>query len=160
MPREERYRNFLECLNKNVKIVVGTRSAVFAPIDGLTTIIIYKESSSDHYETRSPGWNSKDVAKRRAKMEDLSVIYLGYCPSIEIANSIDNVEVLFEFHQSSVNVAAFNPDSGTLLPGRIFPEISTGILPVDGDNSEPLRKDVIIDIAPEQGYSGSSVIGY
>lgn len=123
MPREERYRNFLECLNKSVKIVVGTRSAVFAPIDGLTTIIIYKESSSDHYDIRSPGWNSKDVAKRRAKMEDLSVIYLGYCPSIEIANSIDNVEVLFESHQSSVNVAAFNPDSGTLLPGRIFPEI-------------------------------------
>jgi hypothetical protein len=43
---------------------------------------------------------------------------------------------------------------------RIFPEISPGIIPVDGDNSEALRQDVIIDIAPEQGYSGSSVIGY
>ena len=43
---------------------------------------------------------------------------------------------------------------------RIFPEISPGMIPVDGDNSEPLRKDVIVDFSPEQGYSGSSVIGY
>lgn len=128
MPREERYKNFLECMNEGQRIVVGTRSSVFAPINGLSTVIIYKESSPDHFEIRSPGWNSKDVAKRRAKMEGLNVISLGYCPSIEIANSIEAGEVLFESHQSSLNVAAFNPDSGTLLPGRIFPEIRKALL--------------------------------
>jgi primosomal protein N' (replication factor Y) len=128
MSREERYENFLSCLIKGKKIVVGTRSSIFAPVDGLATIIIYKESSPEHFEIRSPGWNSKDVAKRRAKMEKLEIVSLGYCPSIEIAHLIEAGEVLFEGHQSSVSVAAFNPDSGTLLPGRIFPEIRKALL--------------------------------
>jgi primosomal protein N' (replication factor Y) len=52
MPRDERYESFLECQNQILKIVVGTRSSVFAPINDLSTILIYKESSSGHYEIR------------------------------------------------------------------------------------------------------------
>jgi primosomal protein N' (replication factor Y) len=50
--REERYRNFLLAIRLESSIVVGTRSAIFAPVRNLAGIIIYKESSPDHYDHR------------------------------------------------------------------------------------------------------------
>jgi primosomal protein N' (replication factor Y) len=52
--REERYRNFLLAMRLQSSIVVGTRSSVFTPVNNLAAIIIYKESSPDHFDLRSP----------------------------------------------------------------------------------------------------------
>ena len=128
MSREQRYANFLECLSDNKKIVVGTRSAVFAPVSELSTIIIFKESSPEHYEIRSPGWNTKEVAIKRSSLEKVNLITVGFCPSLQMAHAIDEGESEFEPHQRSVVVRAFNPDLGTLLPGRIFPEIRKALM--------------------------------
>ena len=144
MPREERYANFLDCLSDSRKIVVGTRSSVFAPVSELSTIIIFKESSPDHYEIRSPGWNSKDVANKRSKLEKLNVITLGFCPSIQVAHAIDEGICDFEPHQSAVVVHAFNPDLGTLLPGRIFPEIR-----------KALKNGPVLFLAARKGYGNA-----
>ena len=43
---------------------------------------------------------------------------------------------------------------------RIFPEIGSGDLPVESDNTEPLREDVIIDLTPQQGYLSTALLGY
>ena len=43
---------------------------------------------------------------------------------------------------------------------RIFPEIESGILPVDEDNTESLRKDIVVDLNPEQGYSSTAIMGF
>jgi primosomal protein N' (replication factor Y) len=85
MPREERYRNYLLAMHGQNCVVVGTRSAIFAPVNNLSTIIVHKESSHDHYEVRSPGWNSRTVALMRSKMEAVKVILTGFSPSIEVS---------------------------------------------------------------------------
>ena len=144
LSREERYANFLECLSDTRKIVVGTRSAIFAPVFGLSTIIIYKESSAEHYEVRSPGWNSKNVAKKRSMMENLDLITVGYCPSIQMAHEIDEGKVVFKSHQKPVVVNAFDPDLGTLLPGRIFPEIR-----------KALKNGPVLFLAARKGYGNA-----
>ena len=144
LSREERYANFLECLSDTRKIVVGTRSAIFAPVFGLSTIIIYKESSAEHYEVRSPGWNSKNVAKKRSMMENLDLITVGYCPSIQMAHEIDEGKAVFESHQKPVVVNAFDPDLGTLLPGRIFPEIR-----------KALKNGPVLFLAARKGYGNA-----
>lgn len=144
MSREERYSNFLNCLRDNKKIVVGTRSSVFAPVSELSTIIIFKESSPEHYEIRSPGWNSKDVAKKRCMLENLELITVGYCPSVQMAHAIDEGTVEFEPHQLPVVVNAFNPDHGTLLPGRIFSEIR-----------KALKNGPVLFLAARKGYGNA-----
>jgi primosomal protein N' (replication factor Y) (superfamily II helicase) len=144
MSREERYANFLECLSDGTKIVVGSRSSVFAPVSELSSIIIFKESSPEHYEIRSPGWNSKDVAKKRSKLEKVNLITVGFCPSLQMAHAIDEGESDFEPHQSSVLVHAFNPDLGTLLPGRIFPEIR-----------KALKNGPVLFLAARKGYGNA-----
>ena len=144
MSREERYANFLDCLSDSKKIVVGTRSSVFAPISELSTIIIFKESSPEHYEIRSPGWNSKDVATKRATLEKVNLITVGFCPSLQMAHAIEEGESEFEPHQRPVVVHAFNPDLGTLLPGRIFPEIR-----------KALKNGPVLFLAARKGYGNA-----
>ena len=80
-PRDVRYRNFLKAMQMDKCIVVGTRSAVFAPVNNLKTIIVFKESSQDHFEIRSPGWNTSAIARMRSEIEKVSIVYTGFTPS-------------------------------------------------------------------------------
>jgi primosomal protein N' (replication factor Y) len=142
--REERYRNFLLSMRLNSSIVVGTRSAIFAPVRNLAAIIIYKESSPDHYELRAPGWNSSAIAKMRAESEGLTLVLTGFTPSVRVAHEIDARTIKFVNQRTQVNVQAFVPSDGTLLPGRIFSEIK-----------KALKKGPVLFIAPRKGYGNA-----
>ncbi len=144
MPRAERYRNFLEAMHGHDCIVVGTRSAIFAPINNLSTIIVHKESSHDHYEVRSPGWNTRTVALLRAKSESLKLIFTGFSPSVEVSELIDQREVKYLNSKEAINVKAFSPTDGSLLPGRIFTDIKKALV------SGP-----VLFIAPRKGYGNA-----
>ena len=142
--REGRYRNFLLSMRLDSSIVVGTRSAIFAPVRNLAAIIIYKESSPDHYELRAPGWNSSAIAKMRAESEGLALVLTGFTPSVRVAHEIDARTIKFVNQRTQVNVQAFVPSDGTLLPGRIFSEIK-----------KALKKGPVLFIAPRKGYGNA-----
>ena len=142
--REERYRNYLLSMQLESSVVVGTRSAIFAPVRNLTSIIIYKESSPDHYELRSPGWNSCMIAKMRAESEGIALVLTGFTPSVRAASEIDQRTIKFNNQRTQVNVQAFTPSDGTLLPGRIFSEIK-----------KALKKGPVLFIAPRKGYGNA-----
>jgi primosomal protein N' (replication factor Y) len=144
MPREERYRNFLLAMHGPNSIVVGTRSAVFVPVRNLTTLIIHKESAPDHYEVRSPGWNSRTIALMRARSESLKLVFTGFSPSIDLSQLIDDRAVKYVNSKHIVNVKAFTPTDGALLPGRIFAEIK-----------KALSVGPVLFIAPRKGYGNA-----
>jgi primosomal protein N' (replication factor Y) len=144
MSRGDRYRNFIQSMNPGDHVVVGTRSAVFAPVFNLATIIVHKESSVDHYEVRSPGWNSRDVAIMRAESEQLKIVMTGFSPSIEVAQRIDQGSVKYLNTKETVNVKAFTPADGALLPGRIFSDIKKALL-----------LGPVLFIAPRKGYGNA-----
>ena len=125
-------------------IVVGTRSAIFAPINNLTTVIVHKESSQDHYELRSPGWNTRSVALLRANSESIKLILTGFSPSIEVSQLIDQRTIRYLNSKESVSVKAFNPSDGSLLPGRIFSDIK-----------KALSKGPVLFLAPRKGYGNA-----
>ena len=127
MPRADRYRNFLECMHGSNLFVVGTRSAVFAPVSNLATLIVHKESAYEHYELRSPGWNARAVAMMRARLEGVQLYLLGFSPSLEVAQLIDDSQIKYVNQKESINVKAFSPNDGALLPGRIFSEIKKAV---------------------------------
>jgi len=142
--REERYRNFLLSMQLESSVVVGTRSAIFAPVRNLAAIIIYKESSPDHYELRAPGWNSSAIAKMRAENEGLALVLTGFTPSVRVAHEIDARSIKYVNQRAQVNVQAFVPSDGTLLPGRIFSEIK-----------KALKLGPVLFIAPRKGYGNA-----
>jgi primosomal protein N' (replication factor Y) len=144
LTREERYRNYLLAMHGSNSIVVGTRSAIFTPIKNLATVIVHKESSYDHYEIRSPGWNTRTVALLRSEFQSLKLILTGFSPSIEVSQLIDERKVKYFNSKEIVNVKAFTPSEGALLPGRIF-----------GDIKKALAIGPVLFIAPRKGYGNA-----
>jgi primosomal protein N' (replication factor Y) len=149
IPREERYRNYLQAMHGGNSVVVGTRSAIFAPVNNLNTIIVHKESSLDHYEIRSPGWNSRSVALIRSKSESVKLILTGFSPSIEVSQLIEEREVKYVNSKETVSIKAFTPSDGALLPGRIFSEIK-----------KALSVGPVLFIAPRKGYGNALMCGH
>ena len=65
------------------KIVIGTRSAIFAPLHNLGLIIMDEEQESTYKSQRTPRYNAKDVAKFRAKYNNALFLMTSATPSVE-----------------------------------------------------------------------------
>lgn len=144
LTRTQRYAEYLSVAAGDVRIVIGTRSAVFAPIHNLQTIFIHRETSESFYEVRTPGWNARDVALIRCANEGVSLVVTGYSPSAEIARLIENKRISVSLRKEKLNATAFTQQMGELLPNRIFPEIR-----------EALRKGAVLFLTPRKGYAAA-----
>ena len=67
----------------NVQVVVGARSAVFAPTRNLGIIIIDEEHENSFKQESTPRYHARDVAVMRAKLENIPIILGSATPSLE-----------------------------------------------------------------------------
>ncbi len=64
-------------------IVVGTRSAVFAPLQNLGLIVIDEEQEQSYHSGRSPRYDAREVAKIRSRYNKCGLVLCSATPSIE-----------------------------------------------------------------------------
>lgn len=69
--------------NGEVKIVIGTRSAVFAPLKDIGLIIIDEEQEHTYKSEQTPRYNAKDVAKFRCAYHKALLVLASATPSVE-----------------------------------------------------------------------------
>lgn len=79
----EKYDEWRKIKNKEVDIVIGARSAIFAPFDNLGLIVIDEEHSTTYKQENSPRYNTIDIAKYRSKYHNCPIILGSATPSLE-----------------------------------------------------------------------------
>jgi primosomal protein N' (replication factor Y) len=87
-----RYRMWLDIEEGRHRVVVGTRPAVFAPLDDLGLVYVHRESHALHREERAPYYHVRDVARARAMIEGAVCVLSSFCPSIE-TTTFERMEV-------------------------------------------------------------------
>jgi primosomal protein N' (replication factor Y) (superfamily II helicase) len=79
----ERAEQWHRIKRKEARIVVGTRSAVFAPVDDLALLIVDEEHDSSYKQEETPRYHARDIAVMRAKMSNAVVVLGSATPSLE-----------------------------------------------------------------------------
>lgn len=81
----EKYDEWRRIVSGEAKIVIGARSAIFAPLNNIGMIIIDEEHSDSYKQDDSnPRYNAKDIALLRGKYHNCPVIMGSATPSLEV----------------------------------------------------------------------------
>ena len=79
----EKYDEYTKINDGLVHVVVGTRSAIFAPLKNIGLIIIDEEHSTTYKQETSPRYNAIDIAKWRCNFNNAPLILGSATPSLE-----------------------------------------------------------------------------
>lgn len=93
----EKYDEWRKIERGEVKIVIGARSAIFAPFKNLGLIVIDEEHSDSYKQENNPKYSTIDIALWRAKYHNCCVVLGSATPSIEsYVRAKNNIYTLLE----------------------------------------------------------------
>lgn len=88
----ERYDEYRRIMREEAHVVIGTRSAIFAPLKNIGIIIIDEEHSEAYKQENNPKYDAREVAKERAKYHNCPLVLASATPSItSLARSMKHV---------------------------------------------------------------------
>ena len=159
----EKYDEYRRIARGEVNIVIGARSAVFAPLKNIGAIIIDEEHSSTYKQENNPKYNAIDVALIRSIYHDAIVILGSATPSLETyARAVTGKYKLLELNTRPNNKLlptvelidmAKEKKKGSYFSNNLIEEINTCLK----------NKEQIILLLNRRGYSSfitCSACGY
>lgn len=91
----ERYDEWRKIVRGEVQIVIGARSAVFAPLKNLGIIVVDEEHADSYKQDNNPRYNAIDIAEFRAEYNRIPIVLGSATPTLErMAKSSKNLYTL------------------------------------------------------------------
>jgi primosomal protein N' (replication factor Y) len=90
LPNSERLKNWMRARNGDAPVVLGARSALYAPLDNLGLIIVDEEHEASYKQESAPRYHSKTIALTLGKLHGCPVVLGSATPSIESFWEADN----------------------------------------------------------------------
>ncbi|MDG4866327.1 primosome assembly protein PriA, partial [Streptomyces sp. T-3] len=87
---EKRYREWLAVRRGSVKAVVGTRAAMFAPVQNLGLVAIWDDGDGSHSEPHAPQPHARDVLLLRAALDKCAFLLGSWSCTVEAAQLVDS----------------------------------------------------------------------
>jgi primosomal protein N' (replication factor Y) (superfamily II helicase) len=84
----ERYRRWLAVLRGTVRVVAGTRAAMFAPVGQLGLVVLWDDGDDLHAEPRAPYPNAREVLALRAYQSGAAALIGGYARTAELTQLV------------------------------------------------------------------------
>ena len=105
LPLTERYDQWKRIRRGEVRVVLGTRSAVFAPLQNLGLIILDEEQETSYQSENPPRYHARDVAQFRCAQNDALLLLGSATPTIETAYAAKNSRYqVFSLHKRFNNL--------------------------------------------------------
>ena len=155
----EKYDEYRKILKHEVSIVIGARSAIFAPLTNLGIIIIDEEHSSTYKQDNTPKYNAIDVALFRGKRHNCPVVLGSATPSIESytrakSHIYELISLKNRVNNNLPNVTLVNMKDEIRSGNRVFSSILTSSI------NECLEKgEQVILLLNRRGFSTISSCG-
>ncbi|MBS5988379.1 primosomal protein N' [Anaerococcus hydrogenalis] len=92
LTQKEKFQQWRMIKNGDVKIVVGARSAIFAPFKNLGAIIIDEEHDKSYISSQDPKFHTDELALFRQKYNKATLIFASATPSIKTMTKALNVQ--------------------------------------------------------------------
>jgi primosomal protein N' (replication factor Y) len=90
---KERFVEYMDVLSGRRRIVVGTRSAVFAPVHRPGIIILDEEHDASYREHSHPRYDARQIARRRCEMESAVLLLGSATPRVEMRYAAERYDV-------------------------------------------------------------------
>jgi primosomal protein N' (replication factor Y) len=162
----ERHDEWHKIRQGRARIVIGARSAIFAPVDPLGLIIVDEEHEHTYKQEEAPRYHARDVAIVRGQMEGATVVLGSATPSLEsyhncIKGKYRLLELLERADDKRMPVVRIIDMRQVLRKGRIVPIFSPQLKEAIQQRLE--RREQTILFLNRRGYSTSlqcPVCGY
>lgn len=110
---QEKYEQYRKVLKNEVKVVVGTRSAIFMPFNNLGLIILDEEHDLSYKQENTPIYHCRDIAIKRAENFNCKVLLGSATPSLDsyaraLRNVYELVELPFRINESLPTIEIVN----------------------------------------------------
>ena len=152
----ERHDQWHRIRRGDVDLVVGTRSAVFAPFERIALVIVDEEHDGSYKQEETPRYHGRDVAVVRASRDNALVVLGSATPSLEsyqntVAGKYERVVLerrVLDRPLAGVRIVNMRDEYAEQGPDAILSRVL-----VDGIESRLARSEQVLVLLNRRGYS-------